>query len=120
MSVLDLSKLKDLDIGEVSDGYHTFNELYHHRALLFASLVNMVPEDAWKSKLHDDGTMYDGMFIVGIETFEGQASYHYDMKYWNAFNCKELPNAPKFDGHTPEIAINRLYGYFLGKSMDKN
>lgn len=27
-------------IGEVSDGYHTFNELYHHRAILFSVICN--------------------------------------------------------------------------------
>ena len=26
--------LKGDGIGELSDGYHTFNELYHHRAIL--------------------------------------------------------------------------------------
>lgn len=30
--------------GETSDGYHTFNELYHHRAVLFAFLVAHYPE----------------------------------------------------------------------------
>ena len=56
------------NIGEFSDGYHTFNELYHHRAILFSVICNMFPEKAWKSKLHDTGYMFDGMFIVGIET----------------------------------------------------
>ena len=27
--------------GETSDGYHTFNELYHHRAVLFSVIVNV-------------------------------------------------------------------------------
>lgn len=34
--------------GETSDGYHTFNELYHHRAVLFSVIVahlNHMPED---------------------------------------------------------------------------
>ena len=30
------------DIGKISDGYHTFDELYHHRALLFASIVALI------------------------------------------------------------------------------
>ena len=65
--------------GETSDGYHTFNELYHHRAVLFSVIVSNYRAAAWKSKLHHDGTMYDGMFIVGIGTPYGQASYHYDI-----------------------------------------
>ena len=95
--------------GETSDGYHTFNELYHHRAVLFSVIVKAFPELAWKAKHHHDGTMYDGMFIVGIETPDGQASYHYDINpYWDMFQCKELEYAPEWDGHTPAQAIARI------------
>lgn len=95
--------------GETSDGYHTFNELYHHRAVLFSVICNATPELAWKSKLHHDGTMYDGMFIVGIETPDGQATYHYDIDpYWEMFDVQELPKAPEWDGHTPTQAIERI------------
>lgn len=95
--------------GDTSDGYHTFNELYHHRAVLFSVIVKAFPDLAWKSKKHHDGTMYDGMFIVGIETPRGQATYHYDIEpYWNMFRCPELERAPEWDGHTPEEAINRI------------
>lgn len=96
-------------IGDLSDGYHTFNELYHHRAILFSVICNMFPDKAWKSKLHDTGDMFEGMFIVGIETPEGQATYHYDINpYWDMFKVKELDRAPTWDGHTPEDAINRI------------
>ena len=95
--------------GETSDGYHTFNELYHHRAVLFSVIVKAFQEKAWKARLHHDGTMYDGMFIVGIDTPEGQASYHYDIDpYWDMFECKELERAPEWDGHTPSQAIERI------------
>jgi len=101
---------RDNSLGEFSDGYHTFNELYHHRALLFATICKMFKDKAWKSKLHDTGDMYDGMFIVGIETPEGQATYHYDIDpYWDKFDVKELDKAPKYDGHTPEEALERIY-----------
>lgn len=106
------------DQGEVSDGYHTFNELYDHRAKLFATLCNNNKNIAWKSKSHDDGTMYDGMFIVGINTPEGQATYHYDIyPYWDMFNVKEIEKAPKFDGHTPTDAINRIFNYLGGGKL---
>lgn len=95
--------------GETSDGYHTFNELYHHRAVLFSVIVSQFPELCWKSKRHYDGTMYDGMFIVGIETPTGQATYHYDVDpYFDMFECKEVEYAPKWDGHTPDDAIRRI------------
>lgn len=95
--------------GETSDGYHTFNELYHHRAVLFSVIVKAFPDHAWKSRKHHDGTMYDGMFIVGIETPDGHATYHYDVDpYWDMFKCKELEYAPEWDGHTPAQAIDRI------------
>lgn len=107
------------NIGGVSDGYHTFDELYHHRALLFASLLVQphYKSIAWKSLLHNDPNypMYPGMFIVGIDTPYGQASYHYDIDpYWSIFkDIKEVKRAPKFDGHTPNQAIERIYKYAL-------
>lgn len=95
--------------GETSDGFHTMAELYHHRAVLFSVIVRDHAELAWKSKAHNDGTMYDGMFIVGIQTSQGQATYHYDIEpYWEMFDCRELERAPEWDGHTPEQAIERI------------
>ena len=105
----DVIEIPNGKIGDLSDGYHTFNELYHHRAILFSVICNSMPDKAWKSKLHDTGDMFDGMFIVGIETPEGQATYHYDIEpYWDMFKVKELEKAPKWDGHTPQVAIDRI------------
>ena len=107
-----LEKLPAVEVkidGNTSDGYHTFNELYHHRAVLFSVIVKAFPERAWKSRKHHDGTMYDGMFIVGIDTPQGQATYHYDIDpYWEMFACRELDHAPEWDGHTPAEAITRI------------
>jgi len=95
--------------GDTSDGHHTFNELYHHRAVLFSVIVRDHKELAWKASKHHDGTMYDGMFIVGIETPKGQATYHYDLDpYWEMFDCEEREFAPEWDGHTPDDAIARI------------
>jgi hypothetical protein len=96
------------DKGNISDGYHTFNELYHHRTVLFSVICNQNKDKAWKSKKHDNGSMYDGMFIVGIETPLGQCTYHVDIEHWELFKVKELPNAPKWDGHTPNDVLIRL------------
>lgn len=100
--------MREID-GDTSDGYHTFNELYHHRAVLFSVIIKAFSDKAWKSLQHHDGTMYDGMFIVGIDTPEGQATYHYDIDpYWDMFECRELERAPEWDGHTPAQAIERI------------
>ena len=109
---------------DISDRYHTFGDLYHHRAVLFSVICNHNPELAWKSKMHNDGTMFDGMFIVGINTPLGQATYHYNIDpYWRYFNVKELHMAPYWDGHTSEEAITRLWSYGInpkGRSSTKN
>jgi hypothetical protein len=103
-------ELGTVDTNNISDGCHTFGELYDHRAKLFSIICNQDPicEKAWKSKLHNDGTMFDGYFIVGINTPKGQATYHYEMKYFDYFHVKELDKAPKYDGHTANEAIERL------------
>ena len=88
--------------GNTSDGYHTFNELYHHRAVLFAALQNAYPDLSWKSKLHSDGTMFENMFIAGINTPAGMYTYHSDMSEWDMFTCAEIEYAPEWDGHKPE------------------
>lgn len=93
---------------DISDGYHTFGELYHHRAVLFSMVCNLLKDRSWKSKLHDDDTMFDDMFIVGINTPEGQYTYHYHLEYWDMFKVKELKNSPKWDGHKPKD-IDRLF-----------
>lgn len=92
----------------ISDGSHTFDELYYHRMVLFSIICNQNEKVAWKSWKHDDNTMFDDYFIVGVTTPEGDYSYHYHKDHWNKFNVKELLNAPPWDGHEPKDII-RLF-----------
>ncbi len=100
------------DMGEVSDGYHTFNQLYHQRAVLFATIVNLNKDKAWKSFKHSDGKYcFDRngeWFIVGVDTPQGSYTYHYDKKYWDMFDCKELQCGKEWDGHTEEDVTRLL------------
>lgn len=97
------------------DGYHTFEELYEHRIALFCALGGWY--DAWptsliwKSKKHSDGTEWDGWFIAGIDKDEGlQITYHIPISHWKKFShFTTLRKAPKWDGHTPDDVIKRLY-----------
>lgn len=107
-NINDTIKKLDGDTGEISDGYHTFDELYHHRAILFAMICNQNDVVAWKSKKHNDGTMYDGMFIVGIESPFGQITYHYNLEYWDLYKVEEKEFAPEWDGSTPKDCIDRM------------
>ena len=95
-------------IGEVSDGYHTFNELYLHRNTLFAVLCNTYRSDAWKSMRHADGSMYDDYFIAGIQTPAGMVTYHIELLHWDLFDVPELERAPEYDGHTSADVLDRL------------
>lgn len=105
--ILELKK-QGFSADYISDEWHTFYELYYHRMILFLTIQKAHIDKAWKSKLHDDGTMFENSFIVGIETPQGQYSYHYDLRYWDLFeDIKELEYAPKWDGHKPSD-IERL------------
>lgn len=97
-----------LDAGQLSDGYHSFNELYAHRMELFAVICRQNQAQAWKSKLHQDGTMYEDYFIVGVSTPQGQFTYHYHLNHWDLFDVQELDKAPEWDGHTAKD-ITRLH-----------
>ena len=68
---LNESKDRKIDMGEVSDGYHTFNELYFYRMLYNAAFFNELAKNTnvkvLKSKHHHDGKLpFDdaNMFIV--------------------------------------------------------
>lgn len=90
------------DIEDVSDGFHTFNDLYEQRMYLFAALVRAYKNKAWKSLRHEDGEYCFGgdWFIVGIDTPKGSYTYHYGIQYWDVFDCQILPRAKHWDGHT--------------------
>lgn len=105
--VSELKKLGLVDMKSVTDAYHDFTELYYHRMKLFALICHMNKDVAWKSWKHHDGTMFDESFIVGVETPEGQYSYHYNAEHWDTFDVREMPFAPTYDGHEPSD-IGRL------------
>ena len=110
-----------IDKGEVSDGYHTFNELYHYRLLYNAAFFNELAKNnvckVVKSKRHHDGKecFGGGWFIVMAELPTGQISNHYELKDWDYFKCREVDIAPEWDGHTPEEAARRLEEFITRK-----
>lgn len=103
-------------IGSISDGYHTFDELYAHRIVLFRALCKHLYEfelsDAtfvWKSTLHSDGSEYDEWFIAGLFTDKGkQITYHVPMSEFDEWPGIVLHKAPEFDGHTSDDVLKRL------------
>ena len=107
-AICEVANIKD--IGELSDGFHTFNGLYEQRMLLFAALVKAYKDRSWKSYRHENGEWCfgGGWFVVGIDTPEGSYTYHYENKYWDMFDCIDLPRAKHWDGHTEADAEIRL------------
>lgn len=102
------------DCGHLSDGYHTFDELYEHRHQLFIALCRRLAKwkFVWRARFHHDGTMFDGgWFILGINSRSGeQISYHIPIRLWDecAFATTYDSIPWPFDGHTPEDVLNRL------------
>lgn len=105
------------EIGDISDGYHTFNELYEYRMLYNAGFFNELarregnPFDVHKSIKHHDGEecFGGGWFIVMANLPTGQISNHYPIQDWNMFALvpsKEVAN--EWDGHSPQEAAKRL------------
>lgn len=108
-----------LDTNLISDGYHTFGELYDHRITLFITLCKIIDKDpqyqnsdyaVWKSKKHSDGSEWDGWFILGIGYPSGsQITYHLPISRWTeCLFITELPKAPEWDGHTSADVLERL------------
>ena len=52
--------------------------------------------------------MFNGGFIVGINTPTGIATYHFKLEYWNEFNVPELEYAPKYDGYSSNDVLVRI------------
>jgi hypothetical protein len=100
----------DGDARHVSDGIHTFDELYRHRCYLFSCLMRKFGGRAWKSFRHDDDSFREGQFIAGIALPTGESvTYHMPEKFWPMLHgIKELPIAPKWDGHNSKDVLKRL------------
>lgn len=108
--------------GELSDGYHTFNELYEYRMLYNAHaahgwLAAGIP--VVKSWRHHDGEKCfgGGWFIVVAELPTGQVSNHYAAEHWHLFDVPEgVP--PAYDGHSPSDVAQRLRGMLFVERKD--
>jgi hypothetical protein len=100
---------------QISDGYHTFDELYDHRMELYIQLckcINIINGQGtvWRSWLHSDGSKFDDWFVLGVDKAEGtQITYHLPASAWGRTSFAEtLDKAPEFDGHTSADVLERL------------
>jgi hypothetical protein len=129
----NLIKTMKADTNKISDGYHTFEELYEFRKVFNAALFNewaiqkinnhqrwvkednqpaYLPKyDVHKSWKHNDGELCfgGGWFIVVAVLPTGQISNHYEAKDWDLFKIPVVEKAKyEFDGHTAKDVLNRL------------
>lgn len=111
MEIIDIRK----HMGEVSDGFHTFNELYDFRMVYNAALFNEWARrgiyNVHKSYRHNDGEecFGGGWFIVVAMLPTGQISNHYKNEFWNLFRVPPYEKAQfEYDGHTSGDVLERL------------
>lgn len=103
------------NLSQLSDGYHTFEELYQHRHSLCLALMKAMPTHSWFSRYHADGEKCfggDDWFIVGIDLPGGQGiTYHLPSELYSmamATDASELPLGRPWDGHTAADVVTRL------------
>jgi hypothetical protein len=102
---------------QISDGYHTFGELYEHRTLLFVALMRARPELSWFAQRHSDGSAFPGFFIAGMRLPTGQITYHVEDRWLPLLRAQpiiELAVAPEWDGHTSSDVVRRLTDWLAG------
>lgn len=115
-----INKLLQTDeskVGSLSDGYHTFHDLYHHRCLLFIALMKSNKTRSWRSKRHNDGEVWPSWFVAGMDLPSGPITYHLPLWMWgllDASNIRTLALAPPWDGHTSEDVAARLCSWITG------
>lgn len=112
-----VNKIQDIAPGidpqTVSDGYHTFSELYEARSVLTAALFNTLEKagvETCKSWKHSDGQdcFGGGWFIVMANLPSGQVSFHYPKKDWSRFRLPILEKGWVWDGHETKDVYDRL------------
>jgi hypothetical protein len=109
-----------IDTNSISDGYHTFGELYEHRITLYIALCKLIRAQyeeektdkyVWMTRVHSDDSVWDGWFLLGIGNKIGeQITYHLPESKWNECTpfAYQLKKAPTYDGHTSREVLERL------------
>ena len=124
-----MERIKEIlrNIGDFSDGYHTFDELYNYRKAYNAAFFNELAKqglyDVHKSRRHSDGEIPFGnpnWFIVMAELPTGQISNHYEMKDWDLFDIPEKDKSNAYDGHSPQDVYERLVKYLYNNKLNNN
>lgn len=104
----NIIKKEEIDTNLISDGEHTFGELYMHRIELFIALARWVDNHSlipvWRFKTDDD------WFLLGINREKGkQITYHLPISKWKETEfAYTYLRKPEWDGHTSKDVLQRL------------
>jgi hypothetical protein len=106
------------DKSQISDGYHTFAELYEHRHALFLALVSTMPECFVMSRFHSDGKLcfgsHEWFIVIGELPTGDQISYHLPASLWDIAEktgVQVVEKALEWNGHTSEDVVDSLFTY---------
>lgn len=100
---------KSIRATSVTDGYHSFDELYEHRCLLFIALMKQMPDKAFWAHKNNKGEEWNGWIICAIETDHGQISYHVPERHIVLLSgIREKDRNNTYDGHTSDNVLERL------------
>lgn len=101
-------EIDDSGKASCSDGYHTFDELYEHRCLLFINLCLSHSHLAyWRPH-------WEGWPLIGMEVPAGQVTYHVPEKFLPLFKDRVKEGGPEWDGHSSADVIQRLTDFARG------
>ena len=118
---LQIKENPNINTNNISDGYHTFGELYKHRIQLYLSLISYARFDTrvnvWYAHKHSDGEIWDGWILVGIENKETgeQVSYHIESSYEKRLKELDIQMYDlglQWDGHSSDDVLGRLAKWF--------
>jgi hypothetical protein len=115
-------KAKYGSVGDLSDGYHTYNELYEHRCRLFIELckrcseINRDVETIYDIYIVDKSDNDEWFLLVLVDKYartNNQMSYHLPIEHYNECNYIATSIEKKewekmFDGHTSKDVLERL------------
>lgn len=108
------------DNSQISDGYHTFAELYEHRHALFLNLVRIFVDQYKYCYICFDH--YEGWDLITIPVRGISVGYHIPISYrkyyaWGLIHIskEDQEKMYKEDPYTSQDVVNRLLGNLIIK-----
>lgn len=88
-----------------------FKSEYERRITVLKLLCNKYSDICFKTKKHFDeenDPMFDGNFMIVINTPLGCTTYHLKIEYFDEFDIPEIEHGPKYENYTTQEALYRI------------